>query len=72
MFTKITVIILVIALVMQSYCIRVLMDMMDEIQEGYKLIDGRISEINDRSYSNSIQIKRNADSINVILRRLGL
>ena len=72
MLTKITVFVLTIAIIVQSYCIRVLMEMMEEMQEGYKLIDGRISEINHRSYSNSIQIERNADAINVILRRMGL
>ena len=69
MFTKITLIILAIAIVMQSYCIRVLIDMMDEIQEGYKLIDGRISDINHRTHSNEVHCKQLQKGYDYLLLR---
>ena len=68
MLTKITILLLVIALLIQSYCIRIMFDMIVELKEGYNLIDGRISEINDRSQANAVRCNNNAKSIDYLLR----
>lgn len=79
MFTKITVIILAIAIVVQSYCIRIMFDMITEIKEGYKLVDERLSEVNHISMVNLEGMKENNSEItklnitvDEIIRRLGI
>ena len=70
MFTKITLIILGIAIVAQSYCIRVLMEMIDETQEGYKLIDERTKELNNIAVSNRARISSAKNDINWMMGKV--
>lgn len=70
MFTKITLIILAIAIVAQSYCIRVLMEMIDETQEGYKLIDERTKELNNIAVSNRARISSAENDINWMMGKV--
>lgn len=65
----VSVLFLAIGIAVQSYCMYVMWEMIDDLENGYNLIDGRISEINNRSYANELRCKENGKVIDYLLRK---